>query len=133
MRRAILDFAARNDKAALATFRAKGEDVARGASQALRAGLSRLDADGDALAAAGGKLAAGQALMAPASDDLGNSGKMLVTLVLTLDNPALALAAQKLDAGLCRRAEYWRGAERRDPDAPLALSEMWRTPPASST
>ena len=124
MRRALLDFALHNDKAALATFRAKGDEVARDAPQGLRADLRALDADGDALAAAGGRLAAGQDLLGPASDDLGNSGKMLVTLVLTLDMPALALAAQKLDANLWQaRADYWRGAEMRDPDAPLALHE----------
>jgi len=133
MRRAILDFTVGNDKAALATFRAKGEDVARGLAAAggerdavrgLRNGLRGLRGAGDALAAAGAKLAAGQARMAPASDDLSNSGKMLVTVVLTLSNPALALAAQKLDAELWQvRADYWRGAETKEPGAALALRE----------
>ena len=133
--RAVHDYAMTGDEKGLALFRARIDELQafldKPASQAVRAeaadvvrNLGLLRAAGETLAQAVARRSHDVEQMKPIGEELTNSGKMLVTMVLTMDNATLALSSQKLDAMLLQvRVDNWSGQATRDPDAPLALKE----------
>jgi len=135
IQRAVLDYSTAGDEPALALFRAKADDLQAFFGRRTAAGhaddvadlagkLGALRQAGEALGGGVARLAANREQLKPADDDLASAGKMLVILVLSLDNPTLALSAQKLDSLMLQvRVDNWRGQASRDADAAALLHD----------
>ena len=124
-RRAVLDFAGAGDEKALRLFRGKLDALQGLVAGADVAGpLEKLRDVGEALAKAVARRAADQEQMAPAGEELANSGKMMATVVLALDKPTLALSAQKLDSLMLQiRVDNWSGQATRNAEGLIALQD----------